>query len=242
MQILTRLERLDRLESWLKSDDPLILRDAATELGVSLRTIHRDLELLRERGVPVESERGRGGGVRVSSGWGIGRITLSRHEALDLLVGLAIGEVTHGALQMGHADAVHRKLMGTFSHVEQRRIAAMRKRIRVGARASTAMFASLAEMPRQVGDEIKEAFALNRLLSVQYCDQQGRRTNRRIELHFLVLNPPVWYAVCWDHLRADMRAFRCDRIENATVTETAFTPRSWADFAHTMDGNPTREV
>ena len=63
MDTLTRIERLIRLESWLKSDEPLILREAARELGVSLRTVHRDLELLRERGVPVDSERERGGGA-----------------------------------------------------------------------------------------------------------------------------------------------------------------------------------
>ena len=242
MQILTRLERLDRLESWLKSEDALILRDAAAELGVSLRTIHRDLDLLRERGVPVESERGRGGGVRVSSGWGIGRITLSRHEALDLLVGIAIGSVVHSALQMGHTLAIQRKLMATFSKAEQRRIAAMRRRIRVGRLASSAMFDSLSEMREQVGDKLKEAFALNLALNVTYVDEKRKRTERLVEPHFLVLNPPVWYVVCWDHLRQDARTFRCDRIQCAVVTRKAFVPQPWSDFASTMEGNPTSEV
>jgi len=39
MGTLSRIERLDQLESWLKSDDPLILRNAAEELGVSLFTV-----------------------------------------------------------------------------------------------------------------------------------------------------------------------------------------------------------
>ena len=76
MTMSTRLARLDRLEAWLKNEDAVALRDAAIEFGVSLRTLHRDLDILRERGVPVESERGRGGGVRIAPGWGIGRINL----------------------------------------------------------------------------------------------------------------------------------------------------------------------
>ena len=242
MPLLTRLERLDRLESWLKADDTLILRDAASELGVSLRTIHRDLELLRERGVPVESERGRGGGVRVSTGWGIGRLTLTRAQALDLLVGLAIGEVVQGVLQMGHAAIIRRKLLGTFSQAEQRRINAMRQRIRIGRLASTAVFESLGDIREQVGDELKEAFALNRRLSMLYRDIQGRRTMREIEVHFLILNPPIWYAAAWDHLRDNVRAFRCDRIEQAQVIDILFTPRPWSDFAKSMDGNATKQV
>jgi predicted DNA-binding transcriptional regulator YafY len=242
MQILTRLERLDRLESWLKSDDAVVLRDAAEELGVSLRTIHRDLELLRERGVPVESERGRGGGVRISSGWGVGRIALTRREALDLLVGLAIGDVIHGGLQMGHSQAINRKIMGTFPPTDQRRIGAIRKRIRIGAQASSTVFDTFAETPRQVGEQLREAFALSRLLTVRYADRAGTQTERHIEPHFLILNSPVWYVVGWDHMRHDKRTFRCDRIINAKIRAESFAPRPWADFAATMEGNPTREV
>ncbi len=242
MQMLTRLERLDRLESWLKSDSTLVLRNAAEELGVSLRTIHRDLELLRERGVPVQSERGRGGGVRISSGWGIGRIALSRREALDLLVGLAIADVIHGSLQMAQARSIKHKIMGTFSRAERRRIAAMRQRIRVGDLASSTVFDTYSEAPKQVSEALKEAFALNRVLSMQYEDRTGAMTVRRIEPHFLILNPPVWYVMAWDHLREDARTFRCDRIVGAEVTDAIFAPRSWMDFATAMEGNPTREV
>ncbi len=238
----TRLERLDRLESWLKSDDPLILRDAAQELGVSLRTIHRDLELLRDRGVPVESDRGRGGGVRVAASWGVGRITLTRAEAIDLLVGLAIGEVVHGALQLSHAAPIRRKILGSFSKADQRRIAAMRARIRVGGMASAPVFDSLGALNQQVGDEIKEAFVFNRQLHMRYRDGAGVQTERLVDLHFLLLNPPVWYALCWDHSRGAMRTFRCDRISGAQVETTGFKPRPWSDFADTMARNPTHPV
>ena len=64
---LTRLERLDLLATRLKSDEPLILSDIASELDVSTRTLNRDIAILRERGLPIESDRGRGGGVRLNS-------------------------------------------------------------------------------------------------------------------------------------------------------------------------------
>ncbi|MCH2077009.1 MAG: WYL domain-containing protein [Rhodobacteraceae bacterium] len=242
MTTLTRIERLDRLESWLKSDDVLVLQDAARELGVSLRTVHRDMEILRERGLPIEAERGRGGGVRLPSTWGIGHVKLQQTEVLDLLIGLAIGESAHASLQMGHADAIRRKLMASFSHADQRRIAAVRRRIRVGQPASGAVVTTLASTPKQVGDTLKEAFVLARAMTVEYRDRADQVTTRTIEPHFLLLNPPVWYAVCWDHLRGAVRTFRCDRMHEARVTSAAFEPGPWADFASAAEGTETREA
>lgn len=60
----------------------------ADEFGVSRRTLTRDIALLRDRGLPVDADRGRGGGVRVASTWGVGRLTLDYREAVDLLVSL----------------------------------------------------------------------------------------------------------------------------------------------------------
>jgi predicted DNA-binding transcriptional regulator YafY len=242
MTVSSRLERLDRLESWLKSDDTLLLSDAAAELGVSLRTIHRDLELLRDRGVPVESDRGRGGGVRIARGWGIGRISLTRLEALDLLVGLAVGDAMKQHLQMGHTDTIRRKVVASFSAEDQRRIGEMRKRLRIGALASPAVLGSLEDPSCQVGDVLKEAFALCRALKLRYLDRRGALTERLFEPHFLLLNPPVWYAIGWDHLRDGARTFRSDRMKDATIAESSFKLRPWSDFAHAMEGNPTREA
>ena len=242
MRLLTRLERLDRLESWLKSEDTLILRDAAEELGVSLRTIHRDLDLLRERGVPIESERGRGGGVRVSSQWGLGRIALTRHEALDLLLGLAISDIMHGALQMAHKDAIRRKVLASFSSDDQRLIRAMRSRIRIGGLISSSVYQDLAMTNQIVSDGIKEAFAFHRCLDIRYRDQNDKITDRKIEPHFLILNPPAWYVVGWDRLRQANRTFRCDRMITASPAVESFSPKPWASFSTAMEGNPTREI
>lgn len=242
MGTFSRIERLDHLENWLKSDDPLILRNAAEELGVSLRTIHRDLELLRKRGVPVETERGRGGGVRLPSTWGVGRISLTREETLDLLIGLAIGETAYSALQMGHVGAIRRKLLASFSHTDQRRISALRQRIRIGATSSGAVVDSFTSTPMQVGSALKEAFVLNRVLSISYRDGQGLKTTRAVEPHYLLLNPPVWYAICWDHLRGAPRTLRCDRMMEAEATDSLFNLRPWSVFEPSQDGNPTREA
>jgi len=174
--------------------------------------------------------------------WGIGRISLTREEAFDLLVGLAIGETAYSALQLGHVGAIRRKLLACFSHADQRRIGALRRRIRIGATSSGAMVDSFTSIPMQIGSALKEAFVLKRVLSARYRDAQGLKTTRAVEPHYLLLNPPVWYAVCWDHLRDAPRTFRCDRMLEAEATDSLFDLQPWSIFEPSQDGNPTREA
>ena len=58
--------------------------ELAAELGVSVRTLHRDLGLLSNLGSPVDSDRGRGGGLRLEHGWSLGRVHLKESEAIGM--------------------------------------------------------------------------------------------------------------------------------------------------------------
>jgi predicted DNA-binding transcriptional regulator YafY len=242
MKAQTRLERLDRLESWLKSDELLILRDAATELGVSIRTISRDIDLLRERGVPVEADRGRGGGVRLHSQWGVGRVSFTYKEAIDLLVGMAMSEQADQSMQMGQSRSIRRKLMASFAHSDQARINKFRDRIRTGPGSSSTSVNTFAPATQQVTAHLKEAFLLQKTAQIIYRDAQDQETTRTIEIHYLILNPPIWYAMCWDHLRQDIRSFRCDRMHQATLQRENFELLPWSDFQTAMEGNLTHKI
>ena len=61
----SHLERLDELVGLLKSQDSLTIAYVSYKLGVSTRTILRDLNILRTRGIPIETDLGRGGGIRI---------------------------------------------------------------------------------------------------------------------------------------------------------------------------------
>lgn len=54
-----RFQRLEFITARLKSDEPLSIGDIASEVGVSVRTLTRDIQILREQGLPVEADRGR---------------------------------------------------------------------------------------------------------------------------------------------------------------------------------------
>src|SRR5690242_14609521 len=92
MPSLQRVDRLDLLTRVLRDRPGITVAELARELGVSARSVFRDVDHLRERGYPIEADRGRGGGMRLHASWGLGRVLLSSEEALCTLLSLAISE------------------------------------------------------------------------------------------------------------------------------------------------------
>jgi predicted DNA-binding transcriptional regulator YafY len=68
-----RLSRLDDLAARLAGPEALTAAGLAAGLGVSRRTLFRGRPLLRDRGLPVEADPGRGGGLRLPRHRGAGR-------------------------------------------------------------------------------------------------------------------------------------------------------------------------
>jgi predicted DNA-binding transcriptional regulator YafY len=226
----SRLRRLEELQGLLKAREHVTVAELAAELGVSVRTLNRDLELLRDSGVPIESDRGRGGGLRLQRNWAIGRLHLSPAEAIDLLLSIAIAERMNSPLLLQQLAPIKRKIVAAFSESYQAKIRSLRKRILVGAPASERVFASFAPPQRGALVGIAEAFFNTKCVAIEYVDQNGAITSREVEPHFLYLNVPVWYLLAWDRLRGAVRHFRVDRIKSITPLETSFRLADPAPF------------
>ncbi len=233
---LTRLERLELLTSRLKSDEPMILREIADELGVSLRSIGRDIQILRERGLPIEADRGRGGGVRLNPSWGVGRIALTHGEAINLLISIAVTNKMEASILMGNLSPVQRKLTASFSKENQRKIKRLRDRIRIGPSSSSNVLLTYKAASKDINDKMQESFLLMRRAIIKYRSGKGEMTKRTIEPHYLVLGYPVWYALCWDELRNERRTFRLDRVSEIEVTDDDFVLRPYTEFEDIMRG------
>jgi predicted DNA-binding transcriptional regulator YafY len=218
----SRLERLEELKGLLKARDHATAEALAAELGVSRRTLHRDLAILRDSGLPIEAERGRGGGMRLHPNWALGRLYFSAAEAIDLLLSIAIAEQVNSPVLLRQLAGIRRKIVGAFGETQQPRIRALRKRILLGPPASDQVVASYRAAPPRPLTTLADAFLNERCVAIEYVDRKGATTSREVEPQFLYLSMPVWYLLAWDQLRGAVRHFRADRIRSVTPLQTSF--------------------
>jgi len=217
-----RLGRLAELGGLLRANEHATAAQLAAELGVSRRTLQRDLAILRGEGMPVESDRGRGGGLRLHRSWSLGRLQLSPAEAIDLLLSLAIAEGINSPLFLGQLGALRRKVAAAFADSYQTAIRSLRRRILIGSPASPEVLATYRATGRSGLAAIAEGFFASRVIEIVYAAERGEPTQRPIEPHYLYFSLPVWYLLAHDRLRGAVRHFRVDRIRAATLTEERF--------------------
>ena len=225
----SRLHRLDELRGLLNAREHVTAADLASELRVSLRTVRRDLEILRESGMPVESDRGRGGGLRLHRDWSAGRLHLTPAEAVDLLLSVAVAEQMNSPVLLQHLAAIRRKIAAAFAQPHQSKIRSLRNRVLIGKPASDRIAASYKPL-RRMQTAITDAFFNMRCMAIEYTDEKGRVTTRTIEPQFLYLSLPVWYLLAWDRFRDAIRYFRIDRITSARPLDTTFRLADPAPF------------
>lgn len=217
-----RIRRIELLAVQLKQDVHCTVKDLSQQHGVSTRTITRDLSLMRDQGMQVDADRGRGGGVRLDRNWGVGRLNLSYAEAVDLLISVAVTEQMQSPIFLASLGSVRRQLVASFSPEKRRQVERLKSRILVGVTASTYVQASANNPSKRIVQALHQAFISQTELKIRYQREDGAKTDRQIAPHYLLLKYPIWYVVAFDNYRNSPRTFRCDRILAAAKTETSF--------------------
>ncbi len=220
-----RTERRSRLIGLLRSEEHWTTAGLREQLGVSQRTLMRELAELRNAGYPIESDRGRGGGIRLDGRWGIERLTLNHQEVVELILSLAIVESLQSPLLTGNLRAIKQKLFQAFPQKQRSQVSTIRKRIMIGDNAGANLVSDYAVPAPAISECIAEAFLGRSLVEISYQSEAGEWTERVIEAQYILLNWPIWYIIAWDHLRSTSRVFRIDRIKGARIVEGSFQLR-----------------
>ena len=190
-------------------------RALAAELGVSLRTVYRDLEALSAMGVPVVTESGPGGGCRLMDGYRFPLRGLRPQEAEALLI-LGVPEALRELGLDRALDAAHRQIQTTAG---------------LAARALVHL-----DMPRWFGSQeevpclrdLAQALRLGRKLRFRYRHRDGRDDEPLVVGPLGLVNKAgTWYlvAVTWTRELQEAGAvlvFRAGRIGGAFVLAEPF--------------------
>jgi predicted DNA-binding transcriptional regulator YafY len=212
---MARPDRLLRLLQAMRVlPAPLTASRLAEEMGVSLRSLYRDIDSLRAAGARIEGERGYG--YRLVEDFALPPQTLTHSEIEALVLGLAeVRGMGDKALCAAAASALAKIAATLPDEAEQQVLHAVSRVFRPQRRAALAIDL----------EALREAAWRERAVDIAYVDQGGAATERRIWPLAIVYTELTLSVLAWCCLRQDFRIFRGDRISRATVTGESFRPR-----------------
>ncbi len=218
-------ERQEQIVDCLRSESYWTSKRLCDQLDISYRTLMRDLAELKETGVPIESERGRGGGISIVGRWGLNQLHLNNSEVITLLVSLTITESIKSPILVDNIHSIKNRISSAFPIEQQQIISRIRKRILVGDIASEHVLQSYTAPRQSVLGALTDSFFNFTKIKIRYKSAKNEITERLVEPQILYLEFPVWYFLCWDELRQAARLFRIDRILSTEKTNVIFKIR-----------------
>ncbi len=196
--------------------------ELAGRLGVSVRTLRRDIDRLRELGYPVEASRGVDGGYQLAAGAALPPLVLDDEEAVALAVGLQ-------AAAQGGVAGIAESSVRALTKVAQVMPPRLRRRVdALRAMTVPVTWGSAAAPSTDPGvlTALAQACRDTERLEFAYTAGSGERSDRHVEPLRLVSLGRRWYLVAYDLVRHDWRSFRADRITGPRTTGALFLPRT----------------
>ena len=222
-----RSDRLLSLLLILQARGSAVAPEVARELEVSVRTVYRDVEALSAAGVPVWTEQGRGGGIRLMPGYrtDMTGLTAAESRALVAMSGRAVPD----DLGMGSAlaSAVH-KLVAAVPPSHRSAAEAARARVLVD---HAGWYRRTPSAPAL--EVVQEAVWAQRRLLLDYRHGDGTEESVTVDPYGLVAKTGVWYLVGSTGTGEDHheRMWRVDRVNTAVALDEPATEPDGLDLA-----------
>jgi predicted DNA-binding transcriptional regulator YafY len=205
---------LDLIQILRRHRQPVSGKALADELGVSLRTLYRDIASLQAQGADIEGEPGLGYMLR--PGFMLPPLMFSEEE----IEALVLGSRWVGSRGDDRLGAAARNALAKIAAV-------LPADLREDLDASTLLVGSSAAIACDTIDLglIRKAIRAERKLSLLYSDAQGIASERIVWPFALGFFDRVRVVVAWCELRQDFRHFRADRIASLTTLENRYPRR-----------------
>jgi predicted DNA-binding transcriptional regulator YafY len=220
---MQRIERLSAISDRLNHVRPGIVsaQTLADELGVTRRTIERDLVALRNAGLPIYATAGRNGGTGTVANSGSRMVTLTDAELIALIVAAQIN--TDGPFATAGRGAIA-KLLNSLEPARRVAVEETRKRFRIATQPSPTGLTEA--QSRRVRSIIEDGIQQQRVIGISYSDRNNVISNRQVEPIGLYFSNGDWSLIAWCTTRRGRRLFRVNRITKARLTRQACHPRN----------------
>ena len=233
--------RVLRLLGLLQSRRVWTSEELGERLGVTTRSVRRDVERLRDLGYPVHASKGHGGGYQLGAGAALPPLLLDPDEAVAMAVCLRLAAG-------GSVAGVGESALRALSKLDQ--VMPARLRSQVSAVHDTTVTLTTDHPDSPVEPDVLMTLARacrdREHVAAGYIDRAGTSTERRLEPYQLVTTGRRWYLLAYDRDRLDWRSLRLDRLVDVRALGSTFTPREAPDAAtyvrRSISSSPYRYV
>lgn len=198
----------------------------AERLGITARTVRRDVDRLRVLGYEVEATPGTHGGYRLRAGAHLPPLMLDDDEAVAVAIGLR-----HAAVAA--VEGVEETSLRALTKLQLLLPPRLRRRVSALYAGVTTLRPSDGDLEDRVDPEVLTLLAAacrdNEHVRFEYRGGRGDSAGRWVQPHRLVTAGRRWYLVAWDEHRSDWRTFRLDRIGEIRGVGSRFAPRGEPD-------------
>lgn len=198
--------RLFQMVSLLLEHGRLTADLLADKLGVSVRTVYRDIDALSEAGVPICTTQGKGGGIYLMDGYVLDRAAFTPEEQRQLLLALK-------SLPGGEDSAILPKVSALFRREEDDWL-----QVNFSRWGDT-------HWDRDKFRALRSAVLQRKVTHFRYASSRGGIRPCRVLPARLVFKGQHWYLQAWCLDREEFRTFRLSRMLEVTVTDQQFHRR-----------------
>ncbi|HIP23183.1 MAG TPA: YafY family transcriptional regulator [Rhodobacteraceae bacterium] len=223
------MRRTDRLFEIIQSfrGGKLVRGKALAEkLGVSLRTIYRDIDTLTASGLPIKGERGVG--YMLDGPIFLPPLALDKGELEALHLGMElVSQLPDKTLNENAARLLEKVNAGLPRHLAGR----------AHLQNMSVFLESASPAPERLA-QLRQAIAAQHTLDISYITLSGTESQRVIRPLQLEYWGKVWTCTAWCEMRESFRSFRLDRIQSCQKAGV-FAPedgKRYSDYLKIVEG------
>lgn len=217
---MRRADRLFRLVQLLRARRFATGEQIAGELGVSKRTVYRDVADLQGSGVPIKGEAGVG--YRLERGYELAPLIFTSDELTGLVLGARIVSAWGDAELASAVGSALTKIEAVLPEA-LRRVVLETPLFAPEMPGASVMAGELTLLRRAIGER--------RLVHFRYAREDGAQSERDARPLGLFFWGRKWTLAAWCELRQDYRSFRPDRMREVRLLESSFDPADGISLA-----------
>ncbi|GMQ58191.1 YafY family protein [Vallitalea sediminicola] len=201
-----QIDRLFQIVYLLLDKKQVTAKELSNILEVSTRTIYRDVETLSMAGIPIYTNKGKGGGISLLDNFIINKSVLSNEEQNKVLIGLELLKAT----EYENVDDAILKLKSLFKKSNENWI-----------EVDFSYWGS-SKSEKKKFEDLKYALTFCRSIRFAYYNLYGDKTTRIVNPLKLIFKQKDWYLLGYCLMRKDYRMFKIYRMKNLEITSSDF--------------------